>query len=86
VRTLRVDFDAASFIAGNDPTHQITGDLDLADPDRLDADGWRRWVLADTGKVLSFRKGSGVAFAAGGAWQRASSPPGRPDRIIRLRR
>lgn len=37
LRTLRVDFDGGSFVAGNDPSHQISGDLDPDDPDRIES-------------------------------------------------
>jgi hypothetical protein len=33
VRTLRADFDGQTLRCGNDPTHQLTGDLDPDDPD-----------------------------------------------------
>ncbi len=35
IRTLRVDFDGAAIVAGNDPTHQLSDDLDPDDPDRF---------------------------------------------------
>jgi hypothetical protein len=37
IRTLRVDFNGESFVAGNDPSHQITGELEADDPDRLES-------------------------------------------------
>ena len=33
VRTLRVDYDGEQLWGGNDPTHQLVGELDPADPD-----------------------------------------------------
>jgi hypothetical protein len=37
LRTLRVDYDGNGFVAGNDPSHQITDELDPDDPDRLES-------------------------------------------------
>jgi hypothetical protein len=39
LRTLRVDFDGERFVAGNDPSHQITEDLAADDPDRFASSG-----------------------------------------------
>lgn len=117
LRTLRVDFDGTRIVAGNDPTHQVTDDLDPGDPDRLESPAglspealaqtvaawlraqvarpverqeWihgdaclQRWVLVDTGNVLTLRKRDGVAWAAGGAWG-DPTPPRPPDRAVRL--
>jgi hypothetical protein len=118
LRTLRVDFGGLGFVAGNDPSGQITDDLDPEDPDRFESPGglepeeladiamgwlreqanrpidrqewdenagaWRRWVLADTGQALALRQADGVPFAAGGAWEKVSSPSGAPDRVVRI--
>ncbi|MDA0184056.1 hypothetical protein OJ997_27355 [Solirubrobacter phytolaccae] len=37
LRTLRVDFDGRGFVAGNDPSHQMSDDLDPEDLDRLES-------------------------------------------------
>jgi hypothetical protein len=48
LRTLRVDFNGCGFVAGNDPSHQISDDLDPEDPDRLESpDGLKPEELAD---------------------------------------
>lgn len=48
LRTLRVDFDGARFIAGNDPSHQVTDELEADDPDRFESpEGLAREELAD---------------------------------------
>ena len=48
LRTLRVDFYGKRFVAGNDPGHQLTDELDPDDPDRLQSpDGLNPEELAE---------------------------------------
>ena len=76
LRTLRVDFDGERFVAGNDPSHQITDELDADDPDRLESSEGRTpeemaeaamaWLRTQAGRPIERQEWDDD----GGCWQR----------------